>query len=111
MLPVETAPDWTEDLRGELFVFLRGAAGQALIARLRGTAFLNFKVAGGIECGMVTPDPKVSAGERVSRAAGYFECLQHIESLSRSSIRDNKTDQTMTLAGEGEPELSESFTP
>ncbi len=78
--------------------------------RLRATAFLNFKLASGIPCGAVEPNAAISAGERAARAGGYWDCLAHLESLSRASIRDNKLDES-TLAGAGEPESSEIYAP
>ena len=82
------------------------------MARLRGTAFLNLKLAAGIGCGEAQPDLATPAGERAARAGGYLEALRHLESLSRASIRDNKLDETeFALAGAGEPELSETLTP
>jgi hypothetical protein len=97
----KSAPDWTQEHQGVLKRFVESPSGAALVARLEATSYLNFTAMG--------PDGAEIRADQAARAVGYHDCIRHIESLSRVSLRDN--EEKNALAGEGEPELSERLTP
>jgi hypothetical protein len=102
-LPTRFASDWTAEDQGRWNNFLASDSGQSLLNRLRATAWHSFLRAG------QNDGPEAMAAFK--KSAGYMECVEHLESLSRVSLPRNTEDNIDARRSEGEPELSEAYAP
>jgi hypothetical protein len=98
--PLAVAPDWSMQDMGFWRHFLFTPTGRRLQARLLRVAYAN--AIQGCQDAMHTTH---SAG----KAAGFSECWQYLESLSRSASDSAETMNARTP--EGEPSLREVLSP
>ena len=95
---VPVAPDWTPVDQGHWQHFLASNTGKSLWARLRAVELVN-----ALEAVQLSSNVDHSAG----KAAGFVECRQYLESLSRTSCVTGD-DRPPT---EGESALLERISP